>query len=411
MRALEKSHKLPREAYAILLGITLSAMGNGLVLPFFVVYLHQARGLPVAIAGLVLSWMGVASLLFAPAVGWLIDHFGPKPALIFGLAVSAIGYASLGFVTTVPQAFGAASFCAIGLGTLWPSQSAFLAEVTNEEQRERVFASSFALLNLGIAVGSIIASLSVGTMRASSFTRLYVGDGLTYLLYIGVVLSIRGSGSRSRVERSARKINPNPGSWRDVLGDRAFRRVWLFSFVAIFFGYSQLEIGFASYAILIVHAKPALLAWAFAANTIAIASFQMWVLKRVRGVRRSSALALAAGLWGLSWGAVGLSGLTRGLIFLVLAQVIFAAGEMVWSPVMPAVVNALAPPHLRGRYNAASGAAWQVGLILGPSMAGTLLGAGADRLWLVLTVSGCALAVVLALSLRKVLPRDGKITP
>ena len=411
MRALGKSHKLPREAYAILFGITLSALGNGLVLPFFVVYLHQARGLPVAIAGLVLSWMGVASLLFAPAVGWLIDHFGPKPALIFGLAVSAIGYASLGFVTNVSQAFGAATFCAIGLGTLWPSQSAFLAEVTNEEQRERVFASSFALLNLGIAVGSIIASLSVGTMRASSFTRLYVGDGLTYLLYIGVVLSIRGSGSRSRVERSERKINPNPGSWRDVLGDRAFRRVWLFSFVAIFFGYSQLEIGFASYAILIVHAKPALLAWAFAANTIAIASFQMWVLKRVRGVRRSSALALAAGLWGLSWGAVGLSGLTRGLIFLVLAQVIFAAGEMVWSPVMPSVVNALAPPHLRGRYNAASGAAWQVGLILGPSMAGTLLGAGADRLWLVLTVAGCALAVVLALSLRKVLPQDGKITP
>ena len=411
MRALEKSHKLPREAYAILLGITLSAMGNGLVLPFFVVYLHQARGLPIAIAGLVLSWMGIASLLFAPAVGWLIDHFGPKPALIFGLAISAVGYASLGFVTNVTQAFGAASFCAIGLGTLWPSQSAFLAEVTNEEQRERVFASSFALLNLGIAVGSIIASLSVGTMRASSFTRLYVGDGLTYLLYIGVVLSIRGSGSRSRVERSERKMNPNSGSWRDVLGDRAFRRVWLFSFVAIFFGYSQMEIGFAAYATLIVHAKPALLAWAFAANTIAIAGFQMWVLKRVKGVRRSSALALAAGLWGLSWGAVGLSGLTRGLIFLVLAQVIFAAGEMVWSPVMPSVVNALAPPHLRGRYNAASGAAWQVGLILGPSMAGTLLGAGADRLWLVLTIAGCALAAVLALSLRKVLPQDGKITP
>ena len=326
MRTLGKPQKLPREAYAILFGITLSALGNGLVLPFFVVYLHQARGLPVAIAGLVLSWMGVASLLFAPVVGWLIDHFGPKPALISGLAVSAIGYASLGFVTNVPQAFGAATFCAIGLGTLWPSQSAFLAEVTNEEQRERVFASSFALLNLGIAVGSIIASLSVGTMRASSFTRLYIGDGLTFLLYMGVVLSIQGSGSRSRIERSARKIDPNSGSWLDVMRDRAFRRVWLFSFVAIFFGYSQLEIGFASYAILIVHAKPALLAWAFAANTIAIASFQMWVLKRVKGARRSSALALAAGLWGLSWGAVGLSGLTRGLIFLVLAQVIFAAG-------------------------------------------------------------------------------------
>ncbi len=411
MRALSKTKRLPRDAYAILLGVTLSAMGNGLILPFFVVYLHQARGLPVAIAGLVLSWMGIASLLFAPAVGWLIDHFGPKPCLIFGLGVAAIGYASLGFVTTAPQAFGAATFCAIGLGTLWPSQSAFLAEVTNEEERERVFAISFALLNLGIAVGSIIASLAVSSMRASSFTRLYVVDGLTYLLYIGVVLTIRDAGSRSRVERVDRKADQNSGSWRDVLQDRAFRRVWLFSFVAIFFGYSQLEVGFTSYATLIVHAKPSLLAWAFAANTVTIAAMQMWVLKRVRSARRSTALAVAAGLWGASWGAVGMSGLTRALIFLVVAQVIFAAGEMIWSPVMPAVVNELAPAHLRGRYNAASGAAWQVGLILGPSMAGALLGAGADRLWLLLTVVGCAIAAALALSLRTVLPQDGKISP
>ena len=409
MRAFEKANRLPRDAYSILLGISLSAIGNGLVLPFFVVYLHLARGLPVAIAGLVLSWMGIVSLLFAPAVGWLIDHFGPKPSLIFGLGVAAIGYTSLGFVSNIPQAFGAATFCAIGLGTLWPSQSAFLAEVTSEEGRERVFAISFALLNLGIAVGSIIASLAVGTMRASSFTRLYVGDGLTYLLYIGVVLTIRGAGSRSRVERADRKADQNLGSWRDVLQDRAFRRVWLFSFVAIFFGYSQLEVGFTSYATLVVHAKPALLAWAFGANTITIAGMQMWVLKRVKLTRRSTALAVAAGLWGASWGAVGLSGLTRALIFLILAQVIFAVGEMIWSPIMPAVVNDLAPAHLRGRYNAASGAAWQAGLVLGPSMAGALLGAGADRLWLVLTVAGCVAAALLALSLRAVLPRDGKI--
>jgi len=411
MSSPKNVERLPRDAYSILLGVALSAIGNGLVLPFFVVYIHQARGLPVVIAGLALSWMGVASLLFAPIVGWLVDHFGPKPSLMAGLGVAAVGYASLGFVTNIPQVFAAATLCAIGQGMLWPSQSAFLAEVTSEEDRERVFAASFALLNLGIAIGSIIASLAVDSMTVSSFTRLYVGDGVTYLVFIGVVLSIKGSGTRSQLERSDRKADKNAGSWVDVLQDRAFRRVWIFSFVAIFFGYSQLEVGFTSYATLIMHAKPSVLAWAFAANTIVIASMQMWVLKRIKLTRRSTALALAAGLWGASWGAVGLGGFTGALVFLVLAQVIFAAGEMVWSPVMPAVVNALAPAQLRGRYNAASGASWQVGLILGPSMAGLLLGAGADKLWLLLTVAGCGVAVAMAWSLRKVLPQDGKIKP
>jgi MFS family permease len=411
MQTNGSAKRLPRDAYSILLGVTLSAIGNGLVIPFFVVYLHQGRGLPVAIAGLVLSWMGIASLIFAPVVGSLVDRFGPKPALIFGLIVSAVGYSALGFVTTSAEAFVVGTLCALGQGSMWPAQSAFLAEVTTEEQRERVFAIQFALLNLGIAIGSIIASLSVGLMQASSFTRLYVGDGITYLLYVGVVLTIRGAGSRSHVERAERKADPNSGSWRDVFNDRVFRRVWIVSFVAIFFGYSQLEVGFTSYATLFVHAKPSLLAWAFAANTITIAALQMWVLKRIKSVRRSTALAVAAGLWGASWGAVGMSGLTRVLIFLVLAQIIFAAGEMLWSPVLPAVVNSLAPSHLRGRYNAASGAAWQVGLVLGPSMAGTLLGAGLDRLWLGLTVAGCVAASLLALSLRAVLPQDGKMSP
>lgn len=411
MRSLNQTKRLSRDAYAILAGVTVSAAGNGLVIPFFVVYLHQARGMPVAVAGLVLSWMGIASLLFAPVVGWLVDHFGPKPCLIFGLAIAAIGYTSLGFVSTIPEAFAAGTFCAIGLGTVWPAQTAFLVEVTTEEERERVFAMNFALLNLGIAIGSIIASLSVGTMRASSFTRLYVGDGSTYLLYIVAVLTIRGFGSRSRSERADRKADKSSGSWADVLKDRVFRKVWLFSFIAIFFGYSQLEVGFTSYATLIVHAKPSVLAWAFAANTITIAGMQMWVLKRVRLSRRSTALAAAAGLWGASWGAVGLSGLTKAVIFLVVAQVIFAAGEMIWSPVMPAVVNDLAPDRLRGRYNAASGAAWQTGSILGPGMAGALLGAGADRLWLILTMAGCGAAAMLALSLRKVLPQSGRISP
>lgn len=403
------SVKLSRSAYRILFGVALSATGNGLVLPFFVVYLHQGRGLPTAVAGFVLSWMGITSLILAPVVGWLIDHYGPKPMLIVGLSIAALGYSLLGFITTSAQAFGAATFCAIGLGTLYPAQSSFVAEVTDEEQRERVFGISFALLNLGIGIGSIIASLVVRSPHVSSFTKLYVADGITYLLNIIVIVGIRGSGTRSRIERMANAEDSEHSSWRLVWQDRAFRRVWLVSFVAIFFGYSQLEVGFTAYATLHMHAKPEILAWAFAANTIVIATCQMWVMRRVKSRRRSTALALAAILWAASWGSVAIGGLTRFLAFLIIAQVIFALGEMVWSPVLPAVVNELAPSHLRGRYNAASGAAWQVGLILGPSMAGALLGAGADRLWLVLTVAGCTAAALMAVSLRKVLPKDEKI--
>jgi MFS family permease len=73
---------------------------------------------------------------------------------------------------------------------------------------------------------------------------------------------------------------------------------------------------------------------------------------------------------------------------------------MFWSPVVPSIVNQLAPDHLRGRYNAASSNAWQIALVMGPTMAGTLLGAGLHWLWIALLVTGLFVVTVLALRLK-----------
>ena len=59
----------------MLLGITLSALGNGLVLPFAFVYLHSIRHISTSMAGLIFSYGAVISLLVAPMVGTLIDRW------------------------------------------------------------------------------------------------------------------------------------------------------------------------------------------------------------------------------------------------------------------------------------------------------------------------------------------------
>jgi len=49
-------------------------------------------------------------------------------------------------------------------------------------------------------------------------------------------------------------------------------------------------------------------------------------------------------------------------------MVIFALGETMLSPWGPALVNEIAPEHLRGRYNAAAGLAWGVSGTLAPAI-------------------------------------------
>ena len=91
---------------------------------------------------------------------------------------------------------------------------------------------------------------------------------------------------------------------------------------------------------------------------------------------------------------------SNALILVIGCQFIFAFGEMIWSPILPSVVNQLAPDNLRGRYNAAGTNAWQIALIAGPTIAGTMLGANAHWLWLSGLIIGLLIVSVAAQRLK-----------
>src|SRR3954452_14669022 len=97
---------LPREAWVLLGGDALSALGTGLTLPFLLVYLNQVRGIDVELAGLTLSTVALAGLAGNPVGGSLSDRVGARNTLIFGLLVAAAGAASMALVREPWQAFG-----------------------------------------------------------------------------------------------------------------------------------------------------------------------------------------------------------------------------------------------------------------------------------------------------------------
>jgi MFS family permease len=63
---------------------------------------------------------------------------------------------------------------------------------------------------------------------------------------------------------------------------------------------------------------------------------------------------------------------------------------------MPAIVNDLAPEHLRGRYNGLTAGCFQGASILGPIVAGFMIGHSMHLEYLVLLVAGCGLVAWLA---------------
>jgi MFS family permease len=380
----------------MLLGILFSAIGNGLVLPYMFLFVHNILGFSTLTAGVLLSYGALSALVVSPIWGSLVDRYGARPVLMFSLVVSAISYASLSLVNTLFQLFFVFTFCCIGQSGMWPAQGAINTFLTPEHLRERIYGAQFAVLNLGIGIGGLLSSTWVKLDNARTFEILFIGDGISYLLYLSAVIFL-GKVENKSIGALDSKPNDDSG-WSTVLADRIFRKVWLISLFAIFCGYAQLEVGFAAFSTSEAGLQPRDLAWAFAANTFLIATCQLWVTKKLINHSRKFAISAAVLFWALAWAALALSGIKfiSPLFWAIACQFIFGIGEMIWSPILPSIVNQLAPDHLRGRYNSASAATWQVGQIAGPAFASLMLGWKVPWLWISLLITALVFISIVA---------------
>ena len=82
---------------------------------------------------------------------------------------------------------------------------------------------------------------------------------------------------------------------------------------------------------------------------------------------------------------------------------VFAFGETMLQPTVPAIYNDLASDRTRGRYNAINSAAFQGGAITGPLVAGVMLGEGLSGWFIGAMFAGAVLVCVLAFVLERVL--------
>jgi len=176
----------------ILIGNAISSLGSGLTFSFLVIYLGQARGLGTTAAGLIVAYIAILGLLLTPAVGTLVDRLGPRPILMCGLVVASLGSLLLVFVQGLPTAILAATVLSAGQSLLWPPQAALLARVTDPNRRQDLFGLQFLVLNLGLGLGGLISATIVDGAHPESVTLLYALDAVAFLIYIVIILPMRG---------------------------------------------------------------------------------------------------------------------------------------------------------------------------------------------------------------------------
>lgn len=400
---------LPREGKFLLSTVAVETLGTGLVLPFGFIYLHEVRGFAIQSAGSLLAVPAIVGMAVVGPAGALIDRMGARRIILAGMAAQMLGNVLLAFSTTQVMAAWALGLLGAAGGVFWPGFNAMIGAVVPSNIRQRYFGINFTLVNLGIGIGGLLSGSIVDVHRPETFVAIYLGNALSFLAPLAVLLGPlrRVSG---KVERPVSEQDNLPvrTSYLDILRDRAMAPVIALTFLSAFVGYAQSEAGFTAYARLVGQVSTRTIAYAFAANTATIVLLQLLVLQRIEGRRRTRVILVLSVLWAVSWLMTGFSGLLPGsgaaAALVIGGSAVFALGETLLQPTIPAITNDLSPDHLRGRYNAVMAGAFQLAAVTGPVVAGVMLGARFNIAFIGMLILGCAVMALIALAVEHRIP-------
>jgi len=400
--------RLPRPVQTLQLGGLCNAFGNGVVLPFTLIYLHNVRGMSLSVAGLVLATNAAVALVSGPVSGPLVDRLGGRRVLAVALVLLAIGFAAYVFVHHPWQAFAAATVTGVGNGFFWPAQSTLLVGLTPPNLRHITFGMQRVVVNLGIGLGALAGGLIASAERPGSFTVLFALDSVTFLVYLAILFAFVPA-----PDLGPERPHEDAGSYRDVLRNRAF--MWVIGLNALF-----IFAGFSGFELLPAYAKneagisEKAIGVVFFVNTVVIVLSQLPISRRSEGRRRTRVLALLGLTWATSWLLVPIAGIwLAGLAATALvaaAMALFAVGECLHGAVQAPLIADLAEPRLYGRYMALSALSWSVGFALGPAIGGPVLDYWPTGVW-VGAAALCLLATALTFALEPALPAHARRTP
>ena len=376
--------RLPSAFWVLFAGTLLNRLGS-VVVPMLSIYLVSRRQVAIELAGLVVSGFGAGAMLAGIIGGWLADHYGRKRALVGALALGAAAMVAVGFAESLPAIF--ASVFALGLfGEMYrPAVSAALADVVADGDRTLAFGYLHWAINLGFSVAAVAA----GWLVEHDFRLLFLLDAATTLGFAGLVLWRLPETQRRQA--AAQRASANPFV---AFGDAPFA-VFLVGTLLLVLVFHQFGVALPL-DLLARGIAPSRFGQLIAINGVLIVVLQPIFSRHASRLPKRAMMVAGALLTAIGF---GLHGVLLSLPGIVACIVLWTLGEIVLSPLSPAIISQAAPKDQQARYQGAFQMAHGLGAMLAPATGNFLLGwYGASTLWTICLGLGGLGALLYALT-------------
>jgi multidrug resistance protein len=147
---------IPANLAVLMLTAFMDMVGVLMLLPLLPFYAKD-----LGASGFVMAWLGssflIAQLISAPLWGRVSDRYGRKPALIVGLAASAVAYVVFAYADSLWLLFVSRIIQGAGGGTVGVIQ-AYVSDVVEPKNRAKGLGWLSAATNVGVMIGPLLGS-------------------------------------------------------------------------------------------------------------------------------------------------------------------------------------------------------------------------------------------------------------
>lgn len=140
----------------ILITIFIDSVGFGIIIPVFPKLIMGMENCDISRANVISSWLmtvfAAMQFIFSPIMGSLSDRFGRRPVLLASLFGFGLDYVLLAFAPTLAWLFVGRIIAGI-MGASYSTASAYIADISTNENKSKHFGMMGAAFGLGFIKG------------------------------------------------------------------------------------------------------------------------------------------------------------------------------------------------------------------------------------------------------------------
>jgi DHA1 family tetracycline resistance protein-like MFS transporter len=145
-----------RPLIVLFLTVFVNLVGFGIIIPLLPFYAQTFGASPLVI-GMLFASFSLSQLIAAPVFGDLSDRIGRRPMLIASLVGTVISFVILAMATSLTMLFVARIIDGFTGGSITTAR-AYIADVTEEQDRARAFGLLGAAFGLGFIIGPALGA-------------------------------------------------------------------------------------------------------------------------------------------------------------------------------------------------------------------------------------------------------------